>query len=199
MDDITLYYFFSTIAQTYGAIIGLIGMLTVYKLQRIETNISQQYNDKKKSIKQSSGTNPDFYQMEEFSSIWEKTKQGFVPEETGWNPCHHDFQDFVIFLDHTLHIKKLSQDRFIHFLILNAFIIFISLVLLLFCQPLSTSGWKYFWSTIMISLVVFSLIATVRLCLTLTELKFDDYLKRLRINIKEHIDKWEQYVAKLLD
>ncbi|MBW1910484.1 MAG: hypothetical protein JRJ11_13250 [Deltaproteobacteria bacterium] len=35
MTEDTLYWLFSTIAQTYGAIAGIIGMLTVYKLQQL--------------------------------------------------------------------------------------------------------------------------------------------------------------------
>ena len=35
----TLYWLFSTIAQTYGAIVGIIGMLTIYKLQLISNSV----------------------------------------------------------------------------------------------------------------------------------------------------------------
>ena len=199
MNENTLYYFFSTIAQTFGAIVGLIGMLTVYKLQKIQYSIEKQYEDKKTGIVVSLGNDPDYYQMEELPSLWEKTKQGLVPEEAGWDGSHYVFRDFVLFLNDTLPIKKLTQDRFIHFLILNTFIIFLSLILLLFCQRLSTSVWKYFWSAIMISSIVFSLILTVRLCLTLTEINFHDYLKRFIMNIKATFDKWEQQLAKFLN
>jgi len=34
IDD--LYWFFSTIAQTFGAIVGVVGMLTVFRFQLIE-------------------------------------------------------------------------------------------------------------------------------------------------------------------
>jgi len=36
-----LYWFFSTIAQTLGAIVGVVGMLTVFKLQNITTYTQQ--------------------------------------------------------------------------------------------------------------------------------------------------------------
>lgn len=36
-----LYWFFSTVAQTLGAIVGVIGMLTVYKLQNVTTSMQQ--------------------------------------------------------------------------------------------------------------------------------------------------------------
>jgi hypothetical protein len=199
MDANTLYYFFSTLAQTYGAIVGLIGMLTVYKLQRLEANLAQQYSDKKGRILKSLGNDPDHYQMEELPKLWEKTEKTLVPEDKEWNDNHYIFRDFVHFLNSILPIKKRTQDRFIHFLILNIWIIFLSLMLLLFSKPLSTTGWKYFWATIMMTFVVFSLIATIRLCLTLTELNLHDYLKRLKLNVKDLLDKWEQQVGNFLN
>ena len=36
-----LYWFFSTIAQTLGAIVGVVGMLTVFKLQNITASMQQ--------------------------------------------------------------------------------------------------------------------------------------------------------------
>lgn len=186
MNNDTLYYFFSTIAQTYGAIVGLIGMLTVYRLHRLEDTISQKYNQVRDDILSSSGKNPDDYKMEELSPLWEETKQGLVPEREGWNQCHYVFRSFILFLDDILPTRSFTKDRFIHFLIVNALIIFLSLILLPFCESLSKSLWKYIWTTILISLILFSLIATIRLCLTLTETEFKDYWKRLKKNIKEH-------------
>jgi hypothetical protein len=138
----TLYYFFSALAQTYGAIVGLIGMLTAYRLQQLGDYSRHAANDESKTkyVKVTNGT----------------------------------------------------KDRFIHFLIWNIIIIFLSLILLPFCEILLKSDWKYFWVSLLVVLVVGSLILTISLCLFMTENNFIKYLSRLLINIKEHTLFWKK-------
>lgn len=44
MTPVDLYWLFSTIPQTLGAIVGVVGMLTVFDLQNISNTIRDHYH-----------------------------------------------------------------------------------------------------------------------------------------------------------
>ena len=71
MDEDTLYWLFSTIAQTYGAILGVIGMLMVYRLQNLSTIIKERMENSLIQRKQHFGE-PSYSQSPEefFKAIW---------------------------------------------------------------------------------------------------------------------------------
>ncbi|MBU2496169.1 MAG: hypothetical protein KJ935_06715 [Candidatus Omnitrophica bacterium] len=181
MNADTLYYFFSTLAQTYGAIVGLIGMLTVYRLQQLS-------NDPSKAVALVEdimpgldfGTNRDPYYVK---TKWLRIKQNrgnLVAENI------ERFDQMVNSIDNAPKKINRTKYRFIIFLISNVSIIFLSLVLLPFCESLALSGWKYFWTLILLILVVLSLCATILLCLILIETKWKEFWQQTKINAKEH-------------
>jgi len=78
MTEQTLYWLFSTVAQTLGAIVGIIGMLTVYRLQNIP-------NQKRQIMEDSSSYRQYFFGLaaksqtpEKSAEDWPKKKR---PEE----------------------------------------------------------------------------------------------------------------------
>ena len=196
MNADTLYYLFSTLAQTYAAIVGLIGMLTVYKLQQLRTDpvkaVTLVEDVFKHSVIESElGTIRDPDYVKKFCLNLITNKPSIIPDKSA-----ERLDQMVKSIDKIYDVMNGTKDRFIFFLLSNLLIIFLSLILLPFCESLALNGWKYFWTTILMILVVVSLYATIRLCLLLIDTEWKEFWQRTKNNIKEHKDKYELWLIK---
>jgi hypothetical protein len=194
----TLYYLFSATAQTFGAIVGLIGMLTVYRLQQLSTYPNTMVADiddilamlldsgSKREIRE-----PNFIRKK---LVWflENSNSPITLEQEKRDRLYQ----FVRSLDKIPTVSNGTKDRFILFLIANLSLIFLSLVLVPFCEILAGSGSKYFWIIILMTLVIASLASTMRLSMMLIETQWVEFWKRTRENIKEHNDRWTKGAAR---
>ncbi len=136
MTDDALYWLFSTIAQTLGAIVGVIGMLTVYKLQLIANNIRQRMEG---SVESRKVYYPDtFFSItpEEFVESWFNLRE---PDSV--QSDHSDSLDIVAaLLNRLLANRKEIISGFLYFLIPNLSFIVLSILGLLHCNSLASWG-----------------------------------------------------------
>jgi hypothetical protein len=193
----TLYYLFSATAQTFGAIVGLIGMLTVYRLQQLSTNANTKVADiedilalmgkeRLRGIRE-----PNFVRKVVFVFLQDPKPEIVLEPEN-----RERLNQFVRSLDKIPTVSNGTRDRFIIFLIVNLSLIFISLLLVPFCETLAGSGWKYVWIAFLMILVIGSLASTMFLSMLLIETKWSEFWKRTRENIKEHNDRWTSGAAR---
>jgi len=156
----TLYWLFSTVAQTYGAIVGIIGMLTVYKLQIIR-------NKKTEIIKQTDRQLQYFFDYKRFT---------MTPEDIvyAWETGNYDKRnnaDTAIMDNLIKEIKQVNKvtkeikTSFKAFLVYHLAMITISMVCLLQTEILETSNIRI---TLAISTIfIISFILTTILCYSL--------------------------------
>lgn len=75
MTQESLYWLFSTIAQTYGAIVGIIGMLTVYRLQTLSNQIENSRKNSEESVKVLVGLDVSLLEAEDLVEVWRNKTQ----------------------------------------------------------------------------------------------------------------------------
>lgn len=193
VDKDTLYWLFSTVAQTYGAIVGVIGMLTVYRLQNLSNFIKEAMD---KSIDRRNyylgetiyGQDPRW-----FIEAWHKRKESREIR----NPDDKKFLDSLSddlsrALDQTEKIKM----RGIRFLLAHLFIIIFSILALLFSKALE----QHQYMAVSVLLLLFGAVGWSfwvmrNLFFALFETTKGEYRKRSRAMWK---DKWK-YVKELAD
>ncbi len=195
MKAVTLYHLFSALAQTYGAIIGFIGMLTVYRLQQLSgypakavaavEDILQKYNVEFGFVRE-----PGYVK-----GVWLRIKHDASDPGVDVNDAKR-LDDMVVSINKIPSVIGGTKDRFVFFLLSNVSIILLSLFLIPFCEELENSPWGYLWTTVVLILVVVSLFATVLLCLILIETKWKEFWKRTRVNVREHKAKYEKWLIK---
>ena len=136
-----LYWLFSTIPQTLGAIVGIIGMLTVYKLQIISTSIKD-LTDHTNVLPEElyySDTypiDPEHYR----EKLKNKYSKLFVPASEDVPPVSVEEEQIIIFynqLDNLLEIRKSIRIRFLFFLVPSISTIAISIGFIPFSDELS--------------------------------------------------------------
>ena len=129
LDKDTLYWLFSTIAQTYGAIVGVIGMLTVYRLQNLSNFIKEAMDNSKDRRFYYFGEAIYGQSPQEFIEIWREHKQTHEVRNTGDKNFLDNFSDNLSRgLEQTEKIKM----RGIRFLRTHLLIIIFSILALLF-------------------------------------------------------------------
>ncbi|MBW1752741.1 MAG: hypothetical protein JRJ46_06485 [Deltaproteobacteria bacterium] len=135
MIDQDLYWLFSTVAQTLGAIIGVVGMLTVYRLQNISNTIRDHYHsseDARNIFGLRFTKNATF-----FIEQWGKYKKANpqILDKTDYN--YNEAKDLDIIKDE---IKKLMlrrakiKSKFVESLIINLIILFGSIAIIPFSK-----------------------------------------------------------------
>ena len=199
MDSITLYYFFSTFAQTFGAIVGLMGILTVYRLQQLNTRLEKIWEPYVPFIAESIGSDADGITPFNLPQLWEHAKKRVTQEGGSLEEAHLETNAAVLKTEPLIKTIHTSKDRFILFLILNVSTILLSLLLIPFCEILDNSGWKYFWTVVLLFMAALSLFLTIRLCFILIETSFLELWKRAKDNFRHHSDKLEEIIKEKLD
>ena len=132
-----LQWLFSTIAQTLGAIVGIIGMLTVYKLQTIA-------NYMKESMEETVQFRRDFFGMESYSQTpdqfvenWPQVKEGLDDVMTQKRKV---LDRLAIDLTRLSAARNQLISRFFLFLIPNLSFVVLSILGLLYCHSLAPMG-----------------------------------------------------------
>lgn len=195
----TLYYLFSTIAQTFGAIVGLIGILTVYRLQQLNTRLEKIWEPYVPSIAESIGGDADGITPFNLPLLWEHTKKRVTEDGKSLEKSHLETNTVILKTEPLINSIHTSKDRFIVFLIFNLSTIFLSLLLIPFCEIIDNSGWKYFWAIVLLFMAAFSLFFTFRLCCILIETSILEIWKRAKDNIKNHRKKLKEIIGNKID
>jgi len=151
MDTDQLYWLFSTIAQTLGAIVGVIGMLTIYKLQIISNYIDKKMENSlllRMKVFPGAGDQPpeDFYK-----GMKEINLKAFNLKD---NEMMSLRQDWHVLASQLFRERRLIKG-FLFFIIPNLLFIFISIIAIIWIPSITS------WNEIFISTVIgaFSLYA----------------------------------------
>lgn len=131
MDTESAYWFLSTISQTLAAIVGLIGMVTVYKLQMIKNSINELMTVSRKL--RDSHYNPPVAVTQissDFVKIFESETLKKNPLNTykGWDDTLKELYEFYNGIKHLMAQKKKIIRYFKIFIFVYMFSIFFSLV-----------------------------------------------------------------------
>lgn len=134
LDNDTLYWFFSTIAQTYGATLGVLGMFSIYRLQSL-------YNKKENCRRQSEEAAISAFGLpaKGFSpeDLQEKFSRATGEEKSKWGSSNTEIlHKAVNRIDRHLKQGKKIRNNFFIFMIINLFIIVASIILLPFSEDL---------------------------------------------------------------
>jgi hypothetical protein len=199
MDSNTLYYFLSTLAQTFGVIVGFIGILTVYRLQQLNNRLEKIWEPYVPYIAESIGGDADGITPFNLPQLWEHAKKRVTQEGGSLDEAHLATNTVILKTEPLIKNIHTAKDRFILFLILNVSTILLSLLLLPFCEILDNSGWKYFWTVVLLCMATCSLFLTIRLCFILIETSFLELWKRSKDNFKHHSDRLEEIIKNRLD
>lgn len=149
IDETALYYYFSTIAQTVGALLGVVGAFSIFKIQKIEQDILgmiEQFWDNLSEAKTAMIPNADtivlrdLYTLIRDDVIKENTKE--IIDKT--NKAFTHLQDekpalkksFMV-LQNTYYYKQNIKKSLLDATISGMSLIFISIVLILFSKPLA--------------------------------------------------------------
>lgn len=195
----TLYYLFSTLAQTFGAIVGLIGILTVYRLQQLNTRLEKIWEPYIPFIAEAVGGDADGITPFNLPLLWEHTKKRVTQEGGSLEKSHLATNTVILKTEPLINSINTSKDRFILFLILNLSTILLSLLLIPFCEIIDNSGWKYFWTIVLLFMAAFSLFFTLRLCFILIETSILELWKRAKDNFKSHRKKLKEIIRDRVD
>ena len=163
MTQETLYWLFSTIAQTLGAVVGIIGMLTIYKFQLISNHVRTLMENSDHLRGFFFGEKHVSQTADQFVKQWAKKRE---PKEKDPNAEKRKLLNgFYIPLNEFIIARKKIKSRFLLFLIPNLSFIILSIIGLLFCQQLLIYG---IW---IIRLVVIAMLftfgSTIYLCYSL--------------------------------
>lgn len=191
----TLYYFFSSVSQTFGALLGVVGMLTVYRIQALRNYIDDTMRKYDRDIMDVIREDVIPSDLEE---KWtHKKMKRAIPEDQGqWGENYKRIETAVISIKKFNRVIEGTKDRFVWFLISSVLTIFLSLGLLPFTRTLADTGWDTFFSGLVGILILASLWATVMLGLQLIETKWIEVWNRTKLNIREHNEKWNRWVVK---
>ena len=162
MTEETVYWVFSTMAQTYAAILGIIGMLTIYKLQNL-------YNSKKDAVKQADNPSRKLFSV----NVYTKTPEELVEwwesgaRDIGISHYHNDME----IIDRAIgKIKQINtvkggiKKSFLFFLYSHLVIISISILFLIFSKGFAGTGYYIFF--VVVLFILMSSITTARLCIS---------------------------------
>ncbi len=131
-----LYWLFSTIAQSLGAIVGIIGMLTVYKLQTMANYIREVMGGSvhaRTSFFADSHLQTAEQLIENWAAVKKRTDDSMRGEKK-------ELDRVVIDLTKALDARKQIIFRFFLFLIPNLLFIVLSISGLLYCHSLTPRG-----------------------------------------------------------
>lgn len=138
-----LYWFFSTIAQTLGAIVAVVGMLSIYRLQVIYGRIKDLVKDNKErfTVVTDLRITPPHDPVEFAESCITickaiDSKSDAVSSDTVSHDLHKAADEI---LDIVKHRKKIIQ-QFTPFLIIHLGIIFASIIALPLCKLFESSA-----------------------------------------------------------
>ena len=133
MTQETLYWLFSTVAQTYGAIVGILGMLVVYKLQHLSTTIIELRQDYKDTIR-------FFFAMQSINMSdnhlvisWDQ-----ISDARESTPEKNEMDDLITTLKPLLHKSNEIRREFKIFILPHLLLIILSILSLLVCDYLAT-------------------------------------------------------------
>jgi len=135
MTPVDLYWLFSTIPQTLGAIVGVVGMLTVFDLQNISNTIRDHYHSSEQYRKY---FNLRFTKNAmDFIEVWEKYKKD-NPKIVDKNQHHYDhvkeLDSIKDAIEELLEQRANIKPKFIDSLIVNLIIIFGSIAIIPFSK-----------------------------------------------------------------
>jgi hypothetical protein len=195
----TLYYLFSTLAQTFGAIVGLIGILTVYRLQQLNTRLEKIWEPNIPVIAEAIGGDADGITPFNLPLLWEHTKHRVTQEGGSLDESHLATNAVILKTEPLITSIHTSKDRFIVFLVLNLSTILLSLLLIPFCEIIDNSGWKYFWTIVLLFMAASSLFFTMRLCFILIETSILEVWKRAKDNFKNHRKNLKDIIRNRID
>lgn len=159
----TLYWFFSTLAQTLGALVGVVGMLTVFRLQNI-------YNSINSAMKGSSDLRRSCYgspyhlsqTTEQFIETWpEKIEResNLLSHDTG-----KDLHKTYKYLIYQISLVPKIRRSFYLFLLSNLTVIFSSLICILFMEKIFEYLVSIMFMVVGVILLFITMVPTFRLC-----------------------------------
>ncbi len=149
-----LRWFFSTIAQTLGAVVGLVGMVCVYRLQGIYSSKWDIMQGSDVSREESFGISAHGQSAVDFIEAWSNMEKEGIP--------HLDrsiLDATAVGLTDLLDMQASIKFRLIAFLIVNLTIIFGFIVALPFCEFLSAYRDRVIFEAVVF--VIISLSSTV--------------------------------------
>jgi hypothetical protein len=167
MNEDTLYWVFSTIAQTYGAIVGIIGMLTIYRLQ----NLSNRIEDCRKRIEKNAfttfGAEARILSPENLATKWDKhTGKEYLKEHRSelFHMIDTDVQRIKIYMPWSNKIRE----NFLIFFVFHLVIIIIPSIFCLFFVSVLVS-FKWVIISLILTALVISAISIISVGIGLTE------------------------------
>jgi len=203
LDKDTLYWLFSTVAQTYGAIVGVIGMLTVYRLQNLSNFIKEAMDNSKDRRLNYFGEAIYGQSPQGFIAAWREHKQ----THEVWNAGDKNFLDkFSDDLSRGLEQTEKIKMRGIRFLRIHLLIIIFSILALLFSKTLGEhSSIAVLVLVLLFGVAAWSLFIMRNLFFVLFEMERDEYKKMSgdtwndkKKYVKKLADKAERRIAKCL-
>jgi len=193
MDKVMLYWLFSTIAQTYGAIVGVIGMLTVYRLQILSNYIKEAMDSTKKRRESHFAEAAYGQDVKEFIEGWNNRKT---------SSREFDKNDIKFLTEASDNLRRTLDQiekikvRGINFLLTHLIIIVLSIVALLFCGILEKHIIISIFTLLLIGgFLVWSFYVMRNLFFTLFQMEKKEYKKKQ----KEIWQTKYKYLAELKD
>lgn len=165
MNADTFFWLFSTIAQTYGAILGVIGMLTVYKFQILSNTLTHVFERADSSLDFILTKKEHIMSHETLVEIW--TNDNFPL--TRYNRIEVGIIEITVHdIKRINKVKKNIAINFKRFFIVNFAIIICSILFITVTNILPNCSRLIIIFTTAIEVVI-SFIATYKLCMSLLE------------------------------
>ena len=161
MDSEALKWLFSSIAQTYGALVGILGMLVVYKLQLIANMIREIRQKYMGAIYHFFGLESYVITDRQLVKSWKS-----IAKDQEVTPEKNTMDDFAKTIEPLLHKSNEIRSEFTRFLVPHLALILTSIILLLITDQIATLDFGIVIGLLIVLLAI-SFIMILSLCITL--------------------------------